>query len=153
MKNSWGQERSQRMASAWKAESEDMWGRGCISFCAGVVSKAELFCGIFWCFDLNFCLKYFTWSNKRTMPRRWHATRTQILQCRVRRSFLQSHLRLGLLALTEGPAKAATTFGESIQVARYWMRRVSDPTFHCGTWGGQRYFVAIPFLYYILIQY
>lgn len=60
-------------------------------------------------------------------------------QCKNRQQFLRANLAMGFLAQLRGCAFAGRVFQKSRQLARYWRRRVLDPTFHPGAWGGLRY--------------
>lgn len=48
------------------------------------------------------------------------------------------HTLLGRLAIAYGPAKAARLTGEHIDKVRYHKRKAEDPSFHPGSWGGER---------------
>jgi len=45
---------------------------------------------------------------------------------------------IGKLGNAVGPSNAARQCNVSVDVAKYWMRKVRDPAFHPGTWGGRR---------------
>jgi hypothetical protein len=45
---------------------------------------------------------------------------------------------LGRVAVVLGPSEAARLAGVSRYCARYWKRKVADPNFHPGCWGGHR---------------
>jgi hypothetical protein len=72
-------------------------------------------------------------------------TRARLLARERRRTrywWLKQRRALGIAALIFGDSHASRLFLEGRWVAKYWRRKVCDPSFHPGQWGGFRYLTA-----------